>query len=89
MSVTGELACLAIKSLPIALNADNSFQWHAVKEGKASSFQGQYRMEAGRLTLVRSNDLQQMAGSWSGEGANFTFKIDGATNSGLAFARAE
>lgn len=77
------------QTITLALNGDNSFQWNAVKEGKASSFQGQYRIETGRLTLVRSNDLQQMSGSWSGEGSNFTFKLDGATTSGLAFVRAQ
>jgi hypothetical protein len=77
------------QNITLALNPDNSFQWNAIKDGKSSSFQGQYRMEGGRLTLVRSNDLQQMAGSWNGEGTNFTFKLDGATTSGLAFVRAE
>jgi len=77
------------QTIALVLSADNNFQWSAVKDGKASSFQGQYMMDAGRLTLVRSTDLQQMAGSWNGNGANFTFKLDGATSSGLAFARSE
>jgi len=75
------------QSLTLVLNQDNTFAWTAVKDGTSSSFEGQYRLEDGRLTLVRSNDLQQMSGSWNGEGANFTFKLDGATNSGLGFAR--
>ena len=75
------------QSLTLVLNQDNTFAWTAVKGGTSSSFEGQYRLEDGRLTLVRSNDLQQMSGSWNGEGANFTFKLDGATNSGLGFAR--
>ena len=75
------------QSLTLVLNQDNIFAWIAVKDGTSSSFEGQYRLEDGRLTLVRSNDLQQMSGSWNGEGANFTFKLDGATNSGLGFAR--
>ncbi len=86
---TWRVALPGNQNISLALNPDHSFQWNAVKDGKSSSFQGQYRMEAGRLTLVRSNDLQQMAGNWSGEGANFTFKLDGATTSGLAFSRAE
>lgn len=75
------------QTIVLALNNDNSFSWNASKDGKQSSFQGQYRLEGSRLTLVRSNDLQQMAGSWNGSDANFTFKLDGATTSGLAFAR--
>jgi len=75
------------QSVELLLNDDSSFRWTATKDGKSSSFQGQFRLENGRLTLVRSNDLQQMTGTWSGQDANFTFKLDGATNSGLAFIR--
>ena len=75
------------QSVELTLNNDRSFTWTATKQGKASSFTGQYRLESGRLTLVRSTDLQQMAGSWTGQDANFTFKLDGATNSGLTFTR--
>ncbi len=75
------------QSVELVLNDDSSFNWTATKDGKSSSFQGQFRLENGRLTLVRSSDLQQMTGTWSGQGANFTFKLDGATTSGLAFVR--
>ena len=75
------------QSLTLVLNDDNTFAWTAVKEGTSSSFEGQYRLENERLTLVRSNDLQQMSGSWKGEGSHFTFKLEGATNSGLGFVR--
>jgi hypothetical protein len=75
------------QSVELLLNDDSSFRWTATKDGKSSSFQGQFRLENGRLTLVRSNDLQQMTGTWSGQDANFTFKLDGATTSGLAFIR--
>lgn len=75
------------QSVELLLNDDSSFHWTATKDGKSSSFQGQFRLEKGRLTLVRSNDLQQMTGTWSGQGTNFTFKLDGATTSGLAFVR--
>jgi hypothetical protein len=71
----------------LTLNEDGSFAWTASKDGKSNSFQGQFRLENGTLTLVRSNDLQQMKGSWTGEADKFTFKLDGATTSGLAFAR--
>lgn len=75
------------QTVELVLNADGSFQWTATKNGNSSRFQGQYRLESNRLTLVRSNDLQQMAGSWTGIGANFTFKLDGASNGGLNFTR--
>ncbi len=75
------------QSIALTLNSDNSFSWNASKDGQSSTFEGQYRLEDGRLTLVRSNDLQQMSGSWSDEGTNSVFKLDGATNSGLSFAR--
>lgn len=75
------------QAISLMLNNDNTFNWTATKEGKSSSFQGQYRLEGERLTLVRSNDLQQMVGNWTGDGTNFTFKLDGATTSGLAFSR--
>ena len=75
------------QKIVLVLNEDSSFNWNASKDGKSSSFAGQYRLEGDRLTLVRSSDLQQMAGSWNGEGANFTFKLDGATTSGMAFSR--
>ncbi len=75
------------QSIMLVLDHDGSFAWDATKEGKSSSFAGQYRLEDGRLTLVRSNDLQQMTGSWIGEGNTFAFKLDGAETSGLTFTR--
>ena len=73
--------------MTLTLNEDGSFVWKATKNGKSNSFQGQFRLENSQLTLVRSNDLQQMKGSWTGAEDKFTFKLDGATTSGLAFAR--
>ncbi len=75
------------QTVSLSLNADGTFLWLATKEGKSSSFSGQYRIENGNLTLVRANDLQQMTGSWTGSDSNFTFKIEGATNGGLNFTR--
>jgi hypothetical protein len=77
------------QTITLGLDNENRFQWLATKDGKSTSFNGQFRLEGNRLTLVRSNDLQQMAGDWTGEGDNFTFKLDGATNSGLAFVRGQ
>ena len=75
------------QSVRLDLNSDGSFSWTATKNGSSSVFKGQYRMEKDRLTLVRSNDLKQMAGSWMGGGEAFTFKLDGATTGGLAFKK--
>ncbi|TWT78929.1 hypothetical protein CA13_03260 [Planctomycetes bacterium CA13] len=75
------------QSVDLKLNNDGSFAWTATKEGKSSSFSGQFRLENGQLTLVRSNDLQQMTGTWTGSENSFTFKLDGATNGGLSFSR--
>ncbi len=75
------------QAVQLELNADGSFSWTASKDGKSSRFQGQYRLEDKRLTLVRSTDLQQMAGSWISRGDGFTFKLDGAANGGLNFNR--
>ncbi|TWU38323.1 hypothetical protein [Novipirellula artificiosorum] len=75
------------QSVDLTLNDDGSFEWTATKEGKSSSFSGQFRLENSQLTLVRSNDLQQMTGTWTGSDNNFTFKLEGATNGGLSFSR--
>ena len=75
------------QSVELVLDESNGFRWTATRDGKSNSFQGQFRLENGRLTLVRSNDLQQMTGSWTGQGEKFTFKLDGATTGGLAFVR--
>jgi hypothetical protein len=75
------------QAVQLALNEDGSFSWTATKNGKSSRFQGQYRLEDNRLTLVRSADLQQMAGTWTNRKDGFTFKLDGAANGGLDFNR--
>ncbi len=75
------------QSVELNLADDGNFSWTATKDGKSNSFSGQYRLENGQLTLVRSNDLQQMTGQWTGNEGNFTFKLEGATNGGLNFQR--
>jgi len=75
------------QAVQLVLNADGSFTWTATKNGNSSNFKGQYRLENDRLTLVRSTDLNQMAGSWTVAGEGFTFKLDGATTGGLTFRR--
>ncbi|WP_442507789.1 hypothetical protein SH528x_006723 [Novipirellula sp. SH528] len=75
------------QSVELTLADDGNFSWTATKDRKSNSFSGQYRLENGQLTLVRSNDLQQMSGQWTGSEGNFTFKLEGATNGGLNFQR--
>ncbi len=75
------------QSVELVLQADGKFIWTAVGKGNQKTFGGQYRMDDGRLTLVRSSDLQQMSGSWTGSENQFTFKLDGANNGGLSFQR--
>ncbi|MEM9586926.1 MAG: hypothetical protein AAGA03_06560 [Planctomycetota bacterium] len=75
------------QSVTLQLDASGRFSWTATKAGQSSTFQGQYRLEQGKLTLVRDNDLQQMKGSWTGQGSSFTFTLDGTNNGGLCFQR--
>jgi hypothetical protein len=75
------------QSVTLVLGEQGDFTWTAIKEGKSSSFSGQYRLEGERLTLVRSSDLQQMIGSFSGNASQRTFKLEGDTTSGLTFSR--
>ena len=84
---TWSVALPGNQSVQLSLKSDSTFEWTATKAGKTSKFDGQYRLANGRLTLVRSADLQQMAGSWTGTENKFTFKLDGAKNSGLNFRR--
>ena len=73
----------------LVLQPNNTFVWVVIKDGKESRLEGQYRLDGERLILVRSSDLQQMAGTWTGSGSNFTFKLDGVPDSGMPFARAQ
>ncbi len=75
------------QSVELLLQADGKFVWTAVSKGNRKTFDGQYRLSNDRLTLVRSNDLQQMGGNWTGSENQFTFKLDGANNGGLSFKR--
>jgi len=73
--------------IELQLGDGGSFTWNVQKDGKTTSFAGQYRVTDGRLTLVRSNDLQKMAGNWTPSDNGFTFRLDGANNGGLDFRR--
>ncbi len=69
------------------LRADGSFVWTASAKGKTSNFSGSYNVNGGSLTLIRSNDNQQLAGSLTDNAGGFNFKLSGAKDSGLNFAR--
>ena len=68
------------------LRADGSFTWTATRNGKTSNFAGQYAINGGKLTLTRS-DNQSLAGSMTVNANGFNFKLNGATDNGLNFAR--
>jgi hypothetical protein len=70
------------------LQANGAFVWLADSNGRQSTFQGTFNMNGQSLTLTRSNDGQQLAGSLTVTGADsFTFKLNGTQDAGLAFTR--
>jgi len=75
------------QSVKLTLNADDTFVWTATKQGKASTFSGEYRMKDGLLKLVRKGDLQQMSGTWKGKDSQFIFQLQGSSTAGLGFTR--
>ena len=74
-------------TIELSLNGSGTFSWVVRNNGKTSQFSGQYRLTDGRLTLVRSNDLQKMAGKLTLGPSGFTFQLDGANNAGLDFKK--
>ena len=74
-------------TIELRLTSGNTFSWIVRNNGKVTQFSGQYRVSQGRLTLVRSQDLQQMAGTMTTASNGFTFKLDGTNNAGLNFKR--
>ncbi len=75
-------------SVQLALQADGSFIWTAINKGTTSAFQGSYSIANGTLTLTRSNDNQNLTGQFTmTDNGGFTFKLSGAQDAGLSFAR--
>lgn len=74
-------------TIELRLDSGNTFSWIVRNNGKTSQFSGQYRIAEGRLILVRSNDLQKMAGSLTTIQNGFTFKLDGTNTGGLDFKK--
>ena len=74
-------------TIELQLNSGNTFAWIVRNNGKTTQFSGQYRIAEDRLILVRSTDLQQMAGKLTTGQNGFTFKLDGSNNGGLDFKR--
>jgi hypothetical protein len=78
----------AANRVQLRLNADGGFNWVANSNGKTSSFDGSYTIANGQLTLVRSNDSQQLAGTLAPEASGgFRFKLASAGGEGLLFVR--
>lgn len=76
-------------SVRLNLQADGSFIWMATNSGgKKSNFQGSYRLDGRSLTLVRSDDNQQLAGTLTDTNGGFNFNLNGTKDSGLNFTRA-
>jgi len=74
-------------TVQLTLQADGSFTWTANNSGKTNSFQGTYTLGNGSLSLARSTDNQKLAGSITSSASGFNFKLTGAKDSGLNFAR--
>ena len=76
-------------SITVELNLDRSgtFSWTVISQGKTSKFSGNYRLSEGRLTLVRSTDLETMAGQMKVVQNGFTFQLDGSGNAQLKFQK--
>lgn len=74
-------------AVELVLKSDGTFSWTVKSDRQSTAFSGQYRVGEGRLTLVRSRDLQKMAGTLSVDEGGFTFTLDGSNNAGLAFQR--
>ena len=73
-------------TVQLDLRADGSFTWTATRNGKTSNFAGQYDINGGKLTLTRS-DNQELAGNMTRNANGFNFKLSGAKDAGLNFAR--
>ncbi|MCD0459246.1 hypothetical protein [Roseiconus lacunae] len=71
----------------LQLGNDGTFTWTVNRDGTPKSFSGQYRIDQGKLTLVRSNDLQKMVGTFVPSGNGFKFTLEGANKDGLNFQR--
>ncbi|QDV74757.1 hypothetical protein [Botrimarina mediterranea] len=72
----------------LQLDANGGFNWVANSNGKVSSFGGSYTLANGQLTLIRSSDNQQLAGTLIPESAGgFRFKLASSTGDGLLFVR--
>ncbi len=75
-------------NVQLQLGADGAFNWVANSNGKTSSFDGSYTIANGQLTLVRSNDSQQLSGTLAPEASGgFRFKLASAGGEGLLFVQ--
>lgn len=72
----------------LELQADGQFSWTANRAGQVSTFAGTYSIANGQLVLARSNDQQQLRGTWIAQADGlFNFRLEGATDNGLSFSR--
>jgi len=72
----------------LTLQPNGNFTWVATSGEKVSSFEGNYTIGNGSLTLVRSSDNQKLIGAMTPAGSNsFSFKLTGTKDAGLNFSR--
>jgi len=73
-------------TIRLTLNADGTFAWQANKDGKASSFQGNFTMQNGTLSLNRA-DSQKLEGALTMGNNGFALRLAGQTEMNLNFVR--
>ena len=61
----------------LSLDEAGTFSWRVHNEGRVTEFDGRYEIEAGRLSLIRARDDEQMNGRWLETARGFEFHLDG------------
>lgn len=61
----------------LSLEEAGTFSWRVHNEGRITEFDGRYEIEAGRLSLIRARDGQQMNGRWIKTTRGFEFQLEG------------
>lgn len=70
----------------LELEADGGFRWSVESKEAVASFSGEYRLNAGQLTLTRSQDGNQLIGSWTPVRNGLrTFQLNGGNAGAIEF----
>ncbi|HZZ72326.1 MAG TPA: hypothetical protein VFE24_08730 [Pirellulales bacterium] len=88
-SAAGQYTATISQNASVVLNlqADGTFNWSASNNGKSSSFAGNYTIDNGTLSLMRTNDNQKLEGAFTPAQNGFNFKPRDAKDAGLNFVR--